>query len=316
MVVRGAFLGSVFLVLIHGMIGCADPTLLGQTDRGIIGGEITKEWDAVGGFLPGWEPGMGFDKSCTASLIAPDVVLTAAHCTEETNGSDWFFLGNNYGAIDWTSLYRVEETIPHPDYEEDGDTNDYDVAVLVLEEPFTDIACLGLNTEPVTDAWIGDTLHYVGFGITTTYGDWGPGAGGGEKRETDVEIDSYDDLWIYRYTEGTSTCSGDSGGPALLETESGWDIAGVVSYAYRIEPDAEICTGGADVRVDAVLDFIGEYVDLGEPPCEPEEIAADDDTEDVEDEGGCECSAASRAHPGGAFVLLGVALLGARRVRR
>ena len=211
---------AVTVLTVCGCLPPHDPAPDPETvRRGIIGGEETKEWDAVGGFLSGWLPSTGFDKMCTATLVAPDVAVTAAHCWEGTYGSDYFFEGYNVHMFDWLSLHAVE-TIPHPDY--DPATNDHDIAVLIFDEPREDIPCIGLNLDPVGDGWLGEMLHYVGFGVDSYYGATGDHAGSGTKRETDIELVDYDDLRLHHESEGTNTCSGDSGGPALTPDLRTW----------------------------------------------------------------------------------------------
>ncbi len=293
-----------------------DPDL-GQIHHGIIGGEETREWEAVGGYLSGWLPSTGFDKMCTATLVTPDVAVTAAHCWEGTYGSDYFFEGYNVHMYDWLSLHAVE-TIPHPDY--DPSTHDHDIAVLLFDEPREDIPCVGFNLDPVGDDWLGELLHYVGFGVDTHYGATGDHTGGGTKRETDIELVDYDELRLHHESEGTNTCSGDSGGPALTQRSGEWRLAGISSIVYTTDDSQdEPCEGGgAEARVDIHLDFLAQYVDLDAVPCTGVTEAVGDDDDDDDGGEGCQCRLQDASNPGGPLALLALAAacLGARGVRR
>ena len=49
---------------------------------------------------------------------------------------------------------------------------------------------------------------------------------------------------------GSSTCNGDSGGPALISSGTTFEIIGVTSYG------AKDCTKGRSMRTDAYADWI------------------------------------------------------------
>lgn len=100
--------------------------------------DATKEWQGVGRLNIGR---IGF---CTGTLIAPDLVLTAAHCLydlktgKRANDADIEFLAG------WrdgrASAYRkVRQSVVHASYEfrgrEDGDRVGADIALLQLDQP-------------------------------------------------------------------------------------------------------------------------------------------------------------------------------------
>ena len=286
-----------------------------QLGHAIIGGTETAGWPAVGMYaIDGANGG-----TCTATLIRPDVLLTAGHCADDAADAEYWTNSARPWEDNDAEWLRAAEVVMHPQYEGGESWYAHDVALLLLDEPITSYDYNPVNTTGVDHTWQDWWLHFVGYGSDTYYG----GPGGGVKREVDVQVYDYYPETIFTYTAGVSTCSGDSGGPALVEFDGYWYVAGIVSWGYAIGNNDDICQGvGAQMRVDYELDFLSEYLDPYETPYpEPSDDDTDDEPadDDMDDEGdgGCECSAAGRIPRGGppAGVLLLMATL-ALLVRR
>jgi uncharacterized protein (TIGR03382 family) len=297
---------SLALAVALVLSGCVDQLDTATTRQDVIGGTPTAEgaYPGVGALYLGSFGGA----MCTGTLIAPDVVLTAAHCV------DPFFIG---GEIPGFTLAHDTRTgtptvvagasaTQHPSFDltsnpAPGVTTWYDIAVLFLAEPITSVDPIPLpSPEEATMLAAGGEVALVGYGQTTAASD-----------SIGIKFDALASLVAVGTTElqisssgQPQNCHGDSGGPALIDLGNGQRVVGVVSRSADLGPDC--VAGGIDTRVDAYLDFIAQTAPT---VCVPPDCVIDPPDED----GGC-CST-SGGDPAGALVLaitLGL-VLGRRR---
>ena len=170
---------------------------------------------------------IGGSAHCSATLVHPRMIVTAAHCiptdTFESEGFSTAVLG----------------AAKHPAWIENAGPNDIAVALLADPAPMPPAAYDTKRAVP------GQLALAVGFGITAE-----GGTDAGVRRSGGMTVDTVDD-WIATRPSPSSTCHGDSGG-ALFESGR---IVGVAS-------GTEYCNGGRGffARIDRHYRFITNYL--------------------------------------------------------
>lgn len=181
-------------------------------------------WEAVGRLDIS---GKGF---CTAALIRDRLILTAAHCLYDTDGSliapDRFTF--RAGLRDgWAEATRgIARAVAHPDYTHDGDATDpasvaMDIAVLELDRPIrtTRIQPYLIAERPLT----GDKVGVVSYG---------------RGRESAPSLQEVCSVLGRQTGVIVMTCDveyGSSGAPVFMERDGQTRIASVVSAMAQVD---------------------------------------------------------------------------------
>lgn len=166
---------------------------------------------------------------CTGVLIAPRVVLTAAHCVADMR-LQWsvfdVYFGTDAAAHDGRWIPTTTALV-HPDF--DADSRAHDLALLLLAEPVEDIAPIALPAAPIGTDAVGTIARVVGFGVDD------PDAAELRhhpnilKRSGTVRITEVGALTFRAEPAPSMTCVGDSGGPVFVPEGDGEALAGITS---------------------------------------------------------------------------------------
>ncbi|HEY4244377.1 MAG TPA: trypsin-like serine protease [Kofleriaceae bacterium] len=218
----------------------------------VVGGQT-----ASAGQWPDAVAVIGATGTCTGTLIAPDLVLTAGHCGDITpqqvvaNSTNYNVNGERRNV---TAVYT------YPNW-----SGTYDAAVLRLAAPYTAFSPRGIGVACTFDGIADGTMvHLVGFGLTTTDATGtntllyeavapvtDPDCSGGDGCRASIAPGGE----LVAGGGGIDTCNGDSGGPLYLDTPRGTFVVGVVSRG--VSASSEPCgDGGIYVRTDKLVSWI------------------------------------------------------------
>jgi MYXO-CTERM domain-containing protein len=197
---------------------------------------------------------------CTATLVSPHVLLTAAHCIAETTGARYVvFLGNDDSQVAQRDVLPVAAAVVDPLYN-DNPGDGHDIAVVALAQPLG-IPTVPINRAPLTAAALRANARYVGYGLT----DGVTQSGDGVKRQGTAPIAQISRTLILIGVNPHGTCNGDSGGPLLLDTGAGEAIIGVVSFG-----DDQAClTNSFFQRLDTQVAFVDQQIAKFDPTSVP-----------------------------------------------
>ena len=308
-------LGLGALLLPSCMMAGADPTAsMGQA---IIGGvsATTTEFPTVVALEN--TPGNWF---CTGTLIDKDWVLTAAHCVvgETAAGVKIRFDDNNINDTTGGKVVAVAEIHQDPDYNDNDWDND--IALIKLATSVTDREPTPIDRDQLAFA---TSVIEVGYGDADNNG----GGAGVLRKLTTPTADctlaadpgiSNANLLCFDASDGSSSCYGDSGGPAFATVNGKLVVAGITSGGT-----GNLCTEGWDLytSVHGELAFVDQVMTGVTPPNptpnpdpnpNPDPTPNPDPITDPANDGGCSAGHGSS----GGLLLVAAAAIVLRRRRR
>jgi secreted trypsin-like serine protease len=219
---------------------------------------------------------------CGGSLVTLDVVVTAAHCTEDAEPGDFDVVAgavdlDDRGAGDRREVVAIDE---HPEYDPRSGTSD--ISILRLESPFDasdTIRPVRIADERLAAALTEEGLPAIvtGFGSTSEDGSGSPTLREGlvETVGDDTCVADYDgdadvgevvtpasEVCAGLREGGVDACFGDSGGPLVVPVDGdpdvgpdGWVLVGIVAWGDGCgQPELPTVY----TQVDAFADFVVE----------------------------------------------------------
>ena len=217
---NGPIMKSIATSFLLPLIAIALPVTSEAQER-IVGGTKAGSYPWMAA-IANTSGGSLFDRQfCGGSLIAPDWILTAAHCMEGEVAEGLQILVNfndledSSGAV----IRGVKGIYIHPSFRDIGGDLYNDVALILLDAPIDTVTPITVATSPVA-VTTGTAVRAIGWGDTKSSPRFPT-----ELQEVDLSIASItsarqaygvsnlDNRHLAAIGTGKDTCAGDSGGP-------------------------------------------------------------------------------------------------------
>ncbi|MBN2343079.1 MAG: trypsin-like serine protease [Deltaproteobacteria bacterium] len=235
----------------------ASPSRLAESPANIYGGVVRTDTPHVGALL-----NINTIRSfCTATLISPTWVITAAHCLNNHTPTDVLFSNSTEAGELGTPTYSVRQFVVHPEYQADSFVND--LALIELNAPVEDATPATLPTAISDTDILNDPPLFIGYG----YDEYRVS---GIRKAAEIQIESVGNAtFTGRYNEEleTGACFGDSGGAVVTSLTPYRELLGVISNIISTS-SSDPCIGAYNVtRIDTYLPWITATAQLSPASC-------------------------------------------------
>jgi trypsin len=192
---------------------------------------------------------------CSASLIRPHVLLTAAHCIpSKVELLSVFFDVDPLGGNATSAPVQILKTVVHPQYSKTADPQSVDLALVFLGGPAP--ASYKVTPLPSISSLAPEMMIDIsGYGRNSLKDQ----NSFGRLHHAKVEILAVNDgFFEVDQSAGIGICDGDSGGAAFVEGVKGLTLVGVTKMAYdKYAQGQDSCLGVSQfTRVDKNLSWI------------------------------------------------------------
>jgi len=177
-------------------------------NNSLIGGEEVPS-TVLGGAVVMLDLGGG---SCSATIVGPRTIITAGHCAAFSANASFSVAGQKY-AVKLTFDPQYNSSF---DFSTDPTGLDYDIAVGITDRNVA-------NVTPITVggiATVGTPVTLLGYGCTMP-NEQGGNNGVLKAGKNVINVLRGTGMVLAGMNMGASGCSGDSGGPGLLQSTNG-----------------------------------------------------------------------------------------------
>lgn len=189
---------------------------------------------------------------CSGVLISPTVVLTASHCIADKASDMSVYIRGSYRSV---SKFRI-----HPNAHESSSTGFIynDVALLYLRRSVSGAYYSILNTHKSTP---GDVMMIYGYGVDENERQ-------GTLKQGTMVVDSVTNAFVFANYDGSTsnTCSGDSGGPAIVsyldgEGQTRTGVVGITSGGENADCSVGDHSYFANIQNTSTMRFLKRNVE-------------------------------------------------------
>ncbi len=217
----------------------------------------------------------GGNTTCTGTLIAPDMIVTAAHCVsegaEETRAARTkaYFGNDPHCSASQGNFDEVRESaavLIHPEYAPTGEKIKFDLALIKLKSA----APKGYKPLSVAQTFIEledeAPVFLAGFGVTTDFEVEDTGAPTLRFKKAKVFANSQSIKGVKNGADsprlifdqaGGGACRGDSGGPAIVKKDGKLKMIGVASQVSSHRGGTSTCKA---LVIHTSLSFYNEWL--------------------------------------------------------
>jgi secreted trypsin-like serine protease len=224
----------------------------------IVGGQVVAPGDIIASTTVMITDG---NFICTGSIIAQDIVVTAAHCTAAKT-EDLRIVFSPQMPDDLTTVtdtvHNIYGFVANPGWKGENSTgpDQHDIAIIRFQGALPSGYAPAQLLPPTTPLIKGETVTLAGYGITDAQSQ----AGAGTLRKVDVQflrkLGTTEE--ILNQADGEGACHGDSGGPAFVTVNGQLLLWGVTNRGYPDNAPDDCVHESVYTRITAYQDWVNQ----------------------------------------------------------